>query len=149
MHSRLKRLAVAPQDGVHQEGIAVGPGAEGAGHRPARHVVHLRLPGVWPADDAPAAVGGAGSQTLQTSRGQVGQPAIAPPGLLARPMPAVMRACGPAMLLDRRAAAAGEHRMDLEGGLVSRAGTLLVEGLTHQDGRRLDQVPVLHPTERA
>jgi hypothetical protein len=24
-----------------------------------------------------------------------------------------------------------------------------VEGLTHQDGRRLDQVPVLHPTERA
>ena len=78
----INRPAVQAQDVIRQEGIEVGPGEERLGHLPAGDVIHLGLPVVLQADDEAHVMGFAGPEPGQTGIGEVGEQAIAPPGLV-------------------------------------------------------------------
>ena len=84
--------AIQDQRLVSQQGIEVGPGKERLRDLPARDMVDFRLPVLFQTDDVPHAVGVAGSEALQAGIRQVGQQAVAPPGLIDLQMPAVMLA---------------------------------------------------------
>ena len=71
------------------------------------------------------------------------------PGLVDRQMLAGMLTGGTTMVAHRCAATHGEDCRDLERRVVPGPGTLLDPGIADGDGCGIDDVPVLHPTDRS
>ena len=74
--------AIEDEGVLLEEGIEVGAGEELLGDLPAGDIVHLGLPVVFQADDEADIMGLARPEACQTRIGEVGEQAIAPPGLV-------------------------------------------------------------------
>ena len=119
-HIGINDPAIEAQGLLREQRIEVGPRQALLGDLPASDRGHLRLPVVFEADDELHGVGFAGPQPCQTGRGQVGQQAIASPGLVHLQMPAIRLAGGTNMILDRGPTADREDCMDRDGRIVPR-----------------------------
>jgi hypothetical protein len=131
-----------------EEGIKVSAREELLGHLPMCDVVNLGLPVVLQAAHETHLMRVASPATLNTGVAKIGQEPTPPPGLVDGEMPAVMLPRGAAMVAHRRPAAAREHLMALERRLVPGPRTRLAQGVTHRDRRGINEVPILHATER-
>jgi hypothetical protein len=139
---------------VQEKDLVLAEDGEGSppqallGDLPARAMVDRGLPVVLEANHAPDPVGFAGPESVEAGRGQLGQQATVPPGLVEGQMPAVMLPGGAEMVAHRGIAADGEDRMPLERRIIPGPRKLLAQGVADRDRRRSDDVPILDPTER-
>ena len=141
--------AVEDTDLRLEEGIEVRAGEALLGHLPAGKGVHLGLPVVLQADHQAHIMGVASPEAFKTGIATIGQETATSPGLVNGERPAVMLPSGAEMVAHRRPAADRDHLMDLARCIVPSPGKLLAQGVTHPDRRGIDNVPILHTTERS
>ena len=147
-HIRITGTAIQGQRVIRQEGIQVGPGEECRGQLSPGEIVTLGLPVVFQPDHVADAMSVAGLQPVQTSRGEISQQPIPPPGRVDSQVAAVMLAGRTDMVAPRSATADREDFVHLEGGITSRPGILLDQRVADRDRRGIDTLPVGHVTER-
>ena len=148
-HVGSKDAASAPEDSLREQGIEVGPRAEGLAHLSPGARVDRRLPVVFEADATAHTLGFTRPEACQTRLAEVGQQAVAPPGLSDLELPAVRLAGWTAVVAYRRPAAHGEDVMPRDRRVLPRTGTLLAPGSATPDGRGIAAVPLLHARQRS
>ncbi|MGH8070225.1 MAG: hypothetical protein ACRERE_34285, partial [Candidatus Entotheonellia bacterium] len=139
--------AVAPEERFRQADLAGGPREARLGQLSTRHRVDRGLPVVCEADDNAPPVVMAGPQPGQAGRGEVGEPTAAPPGCVARQMPAIMLPGGADVGAHRCPTADREDLLHVHRGGFPRPGALLAQGVAPRARRRIDAVPVVHATK--
>jgi hypothetical protein len=127
--------AVADEGLRLEEGLEVRAGTELLADLPAGAIIPLGRPVLCQAEDAPDLVGVTGPQTCDTGRGQVGQPAVSPPGRVDRQRPAVMLPGGAAMVPYRGPAAARADLMAVERRLGAGPRKLLAQRVADRHRR--------------
>src|SRR5882724_5121190 len=149
MHVGINGAAVEDKCVVFQEGIEVSAGEALPGDLPARDIVDLRLPVVLEAEDEAHIIRFASPESRNTGVPQVSQEATAPPGLVDRQMPAIMLPSGADMVAHRRSTADREDFMHLNRRVGSGPGKVSEQGISNRHRRGIDDVPVLHSTQRS